>query len=491
MTAGLIAATSSGKWPGRTALSFTTLIAASTAPHRGVAQHDDERSPRNCTPYSMDASRSGVTTLPATRTTKRSPGAWSNASSGATRESAHSGLRRSDIAPARARRGPTRSRARSACWPRTRVAFHQPLQRIGGRIAFCPVVPRPGGWIGGDGTAAYHGTSAARALPFSKFRRDTSSRLAITHRSSARGWPPSSWRGMGPSMAFSHRRLCVRAVQLGAYGVEIAARYAWSSIAAAVATIVLKGARVEAHRFRRPSVRRDRVVRQSGGRARWRWRMLDVAARPADDAHAHGHTKAEYFSSAFEGFLIFGAAAWIAFEAIERLRNPRPVQLASVGLLRAVVATIVNFATARILMTVGRASRSITWKPTRIICSPTSGLRSGHHRRRARLADGVVMARSDDRDPRRRQYPRTGWHLCAARRGTDGCVAAEGRARSGRVGARLYFPGDWTSTRCTMRQAGTRAFITLHSWFPARTVQQTIGRSESRPTCASGAGART
>ncbi len=44
--------------------------------------------PRNCTPYSSDASRSGDNTLPATRTTNRSPGAWSNVSSGATRESA-------------------------------------------------------------------------------------------------------------------------------------------------------------------------------------------------------------------------------------------------------------------------------------------------------------------------------------------------------------------------------------------------------------------
>jgi cation diffusion facilitator family transporter len=88
--------------------------------------------------------------------------------------------------------------------------------------------------------------------------------------------------------------------------------------------------------------------------------MLTIAVRPADDDHPHGHTKAEYFSSAFEGFLIFGAAVWIAIEAIARLRDPRPVQAVSVGLLVAVVATGVNFVTARTLMTVGRASRSIT-----------------------------------------------------------------------------------------------------------------------------------
>ena len=42
----------------------------------------------NTAQAASEARRLGVTTLPATRTTKRSPGAWSNTSSGATRESA-------------------------------------------------------------------------------------------------------------------------------------------------------------------------------------------------------------------------------------------------------------------------------------------------------------------------------------------------------------------------------------------------------------------
>src|SRR5262245_46680309 len=35
---------------------------------------------------------------------------------------------------------------------------------------------------------------------------------------------------------------------------------------------------------------------------------LTVAARPPDEEHAYGHTKAEYFSSGFEGALILVAA---------------------------------------------------------------------------------------------------------------------------------------------------------------------------------------
>ena len=137
------------------------------------------------------------------------------------------------------------------------------------------------------------------------------------------------------------------------------ARYAWLSIAAAVATIVLKGLAwklTDSVGLLSDAI--ESFVNLAG--ALMALAMLTVAARPADDVHAHGHTKAEYFSSAFEGFLIFVAAVWIAIEAVERLRNPRPVQAVSVGLLVAVLATIVNFVTARILMTVGRTSRSIT-----------------------------------------------------------------------------------------------------------------------------------
>ena len=88
MTAGLIAVTSSGRWPGSAALVFSTLIAASTAPQFVWPSTMISGVPRNCTPYSSDASRSCVMKLPATRTTKSSPGPSSNASSGATRESA-------------------------------------------------------------------------------------------------------------------------------------------------------------------------------------------------------------------------------------------------------------------------------------------------------------------------------------------------------------------------------------------------------------------
>ena len=136
-------------------------------------------------------------------------------------------------------------------------------------------------------------------------------------------------------------------------------RYAWLSIAAAIATILLKGtAWWLTGSVGLLSDAIESFVNLAGAlMALW---MLTVAALPADDDHAHGHGKAEYFSSAFEGFLILLAALSIAYTAIDRLMNPRPLEAVGAGLLVSVVASAINFATARILLRVGQARNSIT-----------------------------------------------------------------------------------------------------------------------------------
>ncbi|KAF0165743.1 MAG: cation transporter [Rhodocyclaceae bacterium] len=136
-------------------------------------------------------------------------------------------------------------------------------------------------------------------------------------------------------------------------------RYAWLSIAAALATILLKGtAWWLTGSVGLLSDAIESFVNLAGAlMALW---MLTVAALPADDDHAHGHGKAEYFSSAFEGFLILLAAFSIGYTAIDRLMNPRPLEAVGAGLLVSVVASVINFATARILLRVGQARNSIT-----------------------------------------------------------------------------------------------------------------------------------
>ncbi len=136
-------------------------------------------------------------------------------------------------------------------------------------------------------------------------------------------------------------------------------RYAWLSIAAALATILLKGwAWWLTGSVGLLSDALESFVNLAG--AMMALAMLTLAAMPADENHAHGHGKAEYFSSAFEGFLILVAAVAIGYAAIERLLNPQPLEAVGIGLAVSVVASIINLATSRVLMGVGKKYKSIT-----------------------------------------------------------------------------------------------------------------------------------
>ena len=136
-------------------------------------------------------------------------------------------------------------------------------------------------------------------------------------------------------------------------------RYAWLSIAAALATILLKGwAWWITGSVGLLSDALESFVNLAG--AIMALAMLTLAAMPADDNHAHGHGKAEYFSSAFEGFLIIIAAVAISYAAIDRLLNPQPIEAVGIGLAVSVVASVINLATSRVLMAVGKKHKSIT-----------------------------------------------------------------------------------------------------------------------------------
>jgi cation diffusion facilitator family transporter len=87
--------------------------------------------------------------------------------------------------------------------------------------------------------------------------------------------------------------------------------------------------------------------------------MVTIAERPADADHPFGHTKAEYFSSGFEGLLIAGAAAAIIWAAAHRFVNPQPLQALGWGLALAVVSSALNWVLARRMMAGSREHRSI------------------------------------------------------------------------------------------------------------------------------------
>src|SRR5512147_2647903 len=135
--------------------------------------------------------------------------------------------------------------------------------------------------------------------------------------------------------------------------------FAWLSIAAALVTIALKtGAYLLTGSVGLLSDAMESLVNLAG--AIMALSMLTIAARPADERHVYGHSKAEYFASITEGLLILGAAAGIISAAINRLLQPRELEQLGFGLLVSIAASVVNFIVARILLREGRDRRSIT-----------------------------------------------------------------------------------------------------------------------------------
>ena len=136
------------------------------------------------------------------------------------------------------------------------------------------------------------------------------------------------------------------------------ARFAWLSIAAAVTTIAMK---TVAWRMTGSvgllSDALESVVNLVA--AIMTLLMVTLAARPPDEEHAYGHSKAEYFSSIVEGALILVAALAIAWAATDRLLHPQPLEQAGLGLVVSAGASLVNLVVARVLFAAGRLHRSI------------------------------------------------------------------------------------------------------------------------------------
>ncbi|MCW7539916.1 cation diffusion facilitator family transporter [Aquabacterium sp. A7-Y] len=87
--------------------------------------------------------------------------------------------------------------------------------------------------------------------------------------------------------------------------------------------------------------------------------MVTVARAPADRDHPYGHSKAEYFSSGFEGLLILGAALAIVWAALDRLLEPQPLQALGLGAVLSLLSSAINGAVAWLLLRAARSYDSI------------------------------------------------------------------------------------------------------------------------------------
>jgi cation diffusion facilitator family transporter len=203
--------------------------------------------------------------------------------------------------------------------------------------------------------------------------------------------------------------------------------------------------------------------------------MLTVAARPADEIHAFGYSKAEYFSSGLEGALILLAAATIAWTALPRLFTPQPLEQLGIGLTVSVLASAVNFGVARVLMSAGKEYRSITleadarhlmtdvWTSAGVVLGVGVVALTGWLRLDPLIA--LIVAAN---------ILRTGWQLLtrSIRGLLDAALPADEQEAIKKVLHQYESQGIQHHALRT-RQAGTRSFISLHVLVPADwTVQR-------------------
>jgi len=87
---------------------------------------------------------------------------------------------------------------------------------------------------------------------------------------------------------------------------------------------------------------------------------LTIAELPADDRHTYGHDKAEYFSIGVEGSLILFAAGSIIYAGWNRYLHPAPLENLGWGISVGLLAAAMNFATARLMLTVAAKYDSVT-----------------------------------------------------------------------------------------------------------------------------------
>jgi cation diffusion facilitator family transporter len=204
--------------------------------------------------------------------------------------------------------------------------------------------------------------------------------------------------------------------------------------------------------------------------------MVTVAQRPADEDHPFGHTKAEYFSSGFEGLLIVGAAVGIIWAAVRRFADPQPLESLGWGLALAVVSSLLNGLLAWRMMIASREHRSIVleadarhlftdvWTSGGVVAGLMLVPLTGWLWLDPLLAIGVAL-----------NILREGLHL--ALRSVDGlmdsAVEPQVRVQIDRTLMRFASPAIRFDHLVT-RRAGQRRFVDVHMHMPAG---WTLGRA--------------
>lgn len=200
--------------------------------------------------------------------------------------------------------------------------------------------------------------------------------------------------------------------------------------------------------------------------------MVTVARYPADEGHPYGHSKAEYFSSGFEGVLIFGAAAAILWACVDRLQNPQPLDQIGWGLALSIMSSMLNGMLAWLMMRAAHAHRSMSlqadarhlytdvWTSAGVVLGLLAVLATGWLWLDAVIAILVALNIL-------KEGSTLIWHSSQGL--MDQAIDEESlRKIEQRIHAFcLRWPGEIYSDRLTSRRAGMRSFIDLHLHMPA------------------------
>jgi cation diffusion facilitator family transporter len=86
---------------------------------------------------------------------------------------------------------------------------------------------------------------------------------------------------------------------------------------------------------------------------------VKTSSLPPDKRHPFGHGKIENISGALEALLIFAAAGWIFFAAVQKLRKPEPLQILEWGVGVMLVSVIANYFVSKMLFKIAKETDSI------------------------------------------------------------------------------------------------------------------------------------
>ena len=240
------------------------------------------------------------------------------------------------------------------------------------------------------------------------------------------------------------------------------------SIAVAVATITLKtSAWWVTGSVSLLSDAMESVVNLAG--AMFALAMVTIAARPPDDDHPLGHHKAEYFSSGFEGVLIFVAALAIVWAAVQRLWAPQPIESLGLGLTLSMVSSAMNGALAWSMLKKAREHRSMAlegdarhlfadvWTSIGVVLGLLAAAATGWLWLDPAIA--ILVAAN---------VAREGFSL--VRRSADGlmdgAVEPDVQAQIDTVLAGFAHPTTLRFDHVTTRRAGARRYVDLHMHMP-------------------------